>query len=51
MTLGGDTVEFFITIMVLVIMISCLSIEGKLKKQAEQQKEMVELLKEMKDKL
>ncbi len=32
-------------------MISCLSIEGNMKKQAQRQKELIELLQEIKEKL
>ncbi|MGG0740990.1 hypothetical protein [Niallia taxi] len=42
---------FFIAIMVLIIMISCLSSEGNMKKQAQRQKELIELLQEIKEKL
>lgn len=42
---------FSIAIMVLIIMISCLSIEGNMKKQAQRQKELIELLQEIKEKL
>lgn len=48
---GEIQLGFFIAIMVLVIMISCLSIEGNMKKQAHQQKELIELLREIKEKL
>ncbi|WP_263629544.1 hypothetical protein [Bacillus tianshenii] len=42
--------EFVITIGVVVIAISCLSIEGKLRKTSEQNKEIIELLKQDKEK-
>lgn len=48
---GEIQLGFFIAIMVLIIMISCLSIEGNMKKQAQQQKELIELLQEIKEKL
>jgi len=48
---GGIQLGFFIAIMVLIIMISCLSIEGNMKKQAQRQKELIELLQEIKEKL
>ncbi|MEH7237727.1 hypothetical protein [Bacillus sp. JJ1562] len=42
--------EFIITIAIVVIAISCLSIDGKLRKVSEQNKEIVELLKQGKEK-
>lgn len=47
---GGSILEFFIAIGVVVIAISCLSIDGKLKKTNEQNKEIIELLKKDKGK-
>lgn len=38
--------EFVITVGVIVIAITCLSIEGKLRKTSEQNKEIIELLKQ-----
>ena len=42
--------EFVITIGVIVIAITCLSIEGGLRKTKEQNKEIIELLKQVKPK-
>ncbi|MGE8082049.1 hypothetical protein [Peribacillus loiseleuriae] len=42
--------EFVITIGVIVIAITCLSIEGSLRKTKEQNKEIIELLKQLKPK-
>ncbi len=42
-------VEFVITIGVVIIAISCLSIEGKIRKTNEQNKEIIELLKRQKE--
>jgi hypothetical protein len=42
--------EFVLTIGVVIITISCLSIDGKLKKTNEQNKEIIELLKKAKEK-
>jgi hypothetical protein len=41
-----DNMEFVITVGVIVIAITCLSIEGKLRKTSEQNKEIIELLKQ-----
>ncbi|GAA0302136.1 hypothetical protein GGQ92_002297 [Gracilibacillus halotolerans] len=38
--------EIIITIGIIIIAITCLSIEGKLKKTSEQNKEIIELLKQ-----
>ncbi|MEK5068733.1 hypothetical protein [Sporosarcina sp. FSL K6-1508] len=42
--------EFIITIGVIAIVITCFSIELKLKKTSEQNKEIIELLKQLKEK-
>lgn len=41
------TMEFIITIGVVIIAISCLSIDGKLRRNSEQNKEIISLLKEI----
>lgn len=43
-----DNMEFIITVGVVVIAITCLSIEVKLRKVSEQNKEIIELLKQEK---
>lgn len=45
-----DNMEFIITVGVAVVAITCLSIEGKLRKVSEQNKEIIELLKQEKEK-
>ncbi|WP_267195397.1 hypothetical protein [Filobacillus milosensis] len=42
--------EIIIAVGVIVIAITCLSIEGKLRKTSEQNKEIIELLKQGKEK-
>lgn len=42
--------EIIITIGIIIIAISCLSIDGKLRKTSEQNKEIIELLKQVKEK-
>lgn len=39
--------EIIITIGIIIIAISCLSIDGKLRKTSEQNKEIIELLKQI----
>ncbi|MCT2536276.1 hypothetical protein NYQ66_10960 [Aquibacillus koreensis] len=42
--------EFIIVIGIIIITVSCLSIDGKMKKTIEQNDEIIELLKQGKDK-
>lgn len=42
----ANNMEIIITIGIIIIAITCLSIEGKLKKTSEQNKEIIELLKQ-----